>query len=291
MTNNKLYSLLLCFILFIFQTTGIKGMDYQVKYVANNLNHPWCIAFLPDNEILVTERSGGLRVIRNGKLLAQSVSGLPSIYVHGQGGLFDVVVDPDFTNNQRLYLSFAVGNRSENALQIISARYHDLTLSDIKIILTVSPKKNTPHHFGGRMTLLPDGTLLITSGEGFNFREQAQSLQSMLGKVLRINRDGSTPNDNPFIGKAQSLPEIFSYGHRNPQAILVSKSGKIWLHEHGPMVKAVMNSTSLWLVKTTAGRQLLMGLITREPSFRLLLKLKEWNNPDFTGHPQLRQQE
>lgn len=208
--------------------------DYKVKVVARDLEFPWSLAFLPNGEMLVTERAGRLRMIRNDELIEYSVDGVPEVFVHGQGGLFDVLVDPNFHDNERIFLSFSAGTRSDNALHVISARLSGATLYDVKNILTVTPGKNTPHHFGGRMAMMMDGTLLVTSGDGFDFREQAQSLDSLLGKVLRINTDGSVPEDNPFVGRSDARPEIFSYGNRNPQAILVSQSGLVWSHEHGP---------------------------------------------------------
>jgi len=224
------------FICMIVSFSAVKSDEkgYVVTEIAKDLNFPWSLAFLPNRAMLVTERAGSLRMIKNGKLIKQVISGLPQIHVQGQGGLFDVLVDPDFINNQRLFISFAAGNRSSNALTVISATLKGMALTDLKTILTVTPRKDTPHHFGGRMALLADGTLVITSGEGSRYREQAQLLDSMLGKVLRINTDGTIPDDNPFLGRNDVLPEIYSYGHRNPQAILLSKTGKIWSHEHGP---------------------------------------------------------
>jgi glucose/arabinose dehydrogenase len=143
-------------------------------------------------------------------------------------------VDPKFAENERVYLSYAAGDASDNALQVISARLDGSTLYDVTTLLSVTPLKDTPHHYGGRMVLHPDGSLLITSGDGFDYREQAQSLQSLLGKVLRIHTDGSIPTDNPFTDDPRARGEIFSYGHRNPQGIAIAREGTIWLHEHGP---------------------------------------------------------
>lgn len=208
--------------------------EYQLKVVAEGLEFPWSLAFLPNGEMLVTERAGRLRMIRDGELIEYKVNGVPDVFVHGQGGLFDVLVDPAFHENERIFLSFSAGSRRSNALHVISARLDGATLYDVRNILTVTPDKNTPHHFGGRMAMLADGTLLVTSGDGFDFREQAQSLDSLLGKVLRINTDGSVPADNPFVNRSDARPEILTYGNRNPQAILVTEAGKIWSHEHGP---------------------------------------------------------
>lgn len=218
----------------LFGTAISPASDYKITVVAEGLEYPWSLAFLPNKEMLLTERAGRLRMIRDGVLIEYDVRGLPDIYVHGQGGLFDVLVDPEFDRNRRIYLSFSAGRATANALHVISARLEGATLRDVKTILEVSPTKNTPHHFGGRMALLPDGTLLVSSGDGFDFREQSQSLKSMLGKMLRINTDGSIPDDNPFVGRADARPEILSYGHRNPQGVVVTRDGKIWIHEHGP---------------------------------------------------------
>ena len=212
----------------------VTAADYKIKVVAEGLEFPWSLAFLPNGEMLVTERAGRLRMIRDDDLIEYDVRGVPDVYVKGQGGLFDVLVDPDFHNNERIYLSFSAGTSSSNALHVVSARLDGSTLYDVTTILTVEPTKNTPHHFGGRMAILPDGTLLVTSGDGFDFREQAQSLESLMGKVLRINTDGTIPNDNPFYDRSNAREEILTYGNRNPQAIVVTRAGRIWQHEHGP---------------------------------------------------------
>ena len=224
--------------LFLFAMSTIVYADaqkksYKISTITDNLNFPWSIAFLPNSDMLVTERSGSLRMIKNGKLLEQKISGLPDIYVEGPAGLFDIILDPNFSKNQKIYLSYSGGTASNNFVTVMSATLQNMSLQKTKVIFTGS-SRNTPHHHGARMTFLPDGTLLITAGDGFNFREQAQSLNSLLGKVLRINTDGSIPKDNPFIDQANARAEIYSYGHRNPQAILVSKTEELWLHEHGP---------------------------------------------------------
>jgi glucose/arabinose dehydrogenase/pyrrolidone-carboxylate peptidase len=219
---------------FLFAEELQSTKDYYISTIAKGLDHPWSMAFLSDKRILVTERIGRLRLIKNGQLIEQAITGLPEIFAKSQAGLFDVIIDPEFEENQKIYLSFASGEQSSNTLKVISARLESMTLIDVKEILVVSPYRNTSHHYGGRMVFLADGTLLVTSGDGFNFREQAQSLTSLMGKVLRINRDGSIPVDNPFVNQKNARPEIYSVGHRNPQAILVNQKGEIWQHEHGP---------------------------------------------------------
>jgi glucose/arabinose dehydrogenase len=212
----------------------LHAKDYVTSTLVDNLSYPWSIAFLPNKDMLITEKTGSLRLIKNGKLLEKKITGLPKIYAQGQGGLLEVILDPNFASNKKLYLSYSSGTRNKNTLQVISAKLDQLSLNEVSVILTVSPTRDTPHHYGGRMAFLPDGTLLVTSGEGFNFREQAQQLDSMLGKILRINTDGSIPKNNPFVGYKDVKAEIYSYGHRNPQAILVAKDGVVWQHEHGP---------------------------------------------------------
>ncbi|NWH09532.1 MAG: PQQ-dependent sugar dehydrogenase [Alphaproteobacteria bacterium] len=208
---------------------------YQTKTVAEGLDHPWSLAFLPDGTMLVTERAGRLRVIRNGKLEPEPVGGLPPIYVSSQAGLFDVVPHPQFATNRFIYLAFASGHRGANATRVIRARFDGVNLTDAKLIFEAKPAKDTNVHYGGRMAFLADGTLLITLGDGFEYREQAQKLNSDLGKIVRIRDDGGVPADNPFVGRSDARPEIWSYGHRNVQGIVVdAETGIVYSHEHGP---------------------------------------------------------
>ena len=209
--------------------------DYQIEIAASGLDHPWSIAWLPDGRTLVTERAGRLRMIVDGELLETQIGGLPDIYAASQGGLFEALPHPEFATNGLIYISFAHGTPEANATRVIRARLEGHRLTDREILFTASPMKDTPVHYGGRMTFLPDGTLLIGLGDGFDFREQAQSLDNHFGKIVRINADGSVPADNPFINTEGALPEIYSYGHRNVQGLLYdAESGRIWQHEHGP---------------------------------------------------------
>lgn len=227
---NSFFKVCLLFLII----NAANAADYQIETVAEGLSHPWAMAFLPDGDMLVTERSGQLRRIANAQLQVESVANLPEILVIGQGGLMDIMLDPDFESNQRLYLSFVSGSALANATRVISARLDGNSLVDINTIFTASPAKDTPHHFGGRLAILPDQTLLITVGEGFDYRKQAQLLDNHLGKLIRINKDGTVPADNPFVDTKGAMPEIWSYGHRNQQGLLVSVDGTVWLHEHGP---------------------------------------------------------
>ena len=209
--------------------------QYTTETVAENLELPWSLAFLPDSSMLVTERPGRLRIILNGELLEASIAGVPDVYFAGQGGLFDVVPDPDFASNQTIYLSYSYGDRNANATRILRAVLDGNELRDQEVIFSVEPYKKGALHFGGRITFLPDGTLLMPTGDGFTYREEAQKLDTLLGKIVRIHRDGSIPEDNPFAGREDARPEIWTNGHRNPQAILFDPvSGNVYAHEHGP---------------------------------------------------------
>ncbi len=214
--------------------SSAQAAEYKIETVAEGLSNPWAIAFLPDGDMLVTERSGQLRRITNGELQQEPIANVPVVHVDGQGGLLDVIPDPEFLANQRIYLSYSMGSKSANALRVISARLDGNKLENITTLFTASPGKDTPHHFGGRLALMPDSTLLISVGDGFDYREKAQSLDNHFGKLIRLNKDGTVPEDNPFVNREGVLPEIWTYGHRNPQGLLVSADGTVWLHEHGP---------------------------------------------------------
>lgn len=208
----------------------------EIETLAEGLVNPWSLAFLPDGSILVTERDGKLRVIRDGKLVETPVAGVPAPYVKSQGGLFDVLLHPDFATNRTIFLSYAAGTPDSNATRVISATFDGAALSGVKTIFETKTKKDTPVHYGGRLALLPDRTLLITVGDGFEYREQAQDLSSGLGKTVRVNLDGSIPADNPFASKESALPEIWTYGHRNEQGLVFDAStGTVFATEHGPM--------------------------------------------------------
>lgn len=220
-------------------TAATSSVPYRIETVAEGLVHPWALASLPDGRLLVTERPGQLRVLTPAAggghaLRAEPVAGLPPIFVRGQSGLFDVLVDPGFTDNGFIYLSFAHGTPTANHLRVVRARFDGTRLHDVKDIFTSRPAKTHSQHFGGRMALLGDGTLVVGMGDGNLERTDAQRLHTHLGKILRIGRDGSVPADNPFVGRSGALPEIYSVGHRNPQG-MVSLPGEqaLYAHEHG----------------------------------------------------------
>jgi glucose/arabinose dehydrogenase len=208
---------------------------YSYKVLAEGLDRPWSMAVVDNENIIFTELSGNLRQIKDGILL-EPVIGVPKVLFKGQGGMSGVVLDPNYETNKKIYLAFSARDKAErsNTLKVVSAVLINNSLSDLKEIFQAYPSRNTALHYGAKMTFLDDGTLLITSGDGFNYREKAQSLDNHFGKILRINTDGSIPKDNPYVDNQDALSEIWSYGHRNPQGIL-NYNGKIIGLEHGPM--------------------------------------------------------
>ena len=228
-------NLCLSFLGALFMATAAFGAPFEVKTVAQGLDHPWGMAFLPNGDILVTERAGRLRVIRNGVLDTTPIAGTPPTFVASQGGYFDIVLHPKFAENNWVYLTFAHGERGANATRVVRAVFDGKALTDLKAIFTADPAKASSNHYGGRLAFLPDGTFLLTVGDGFDTREQAQNLNSHLGKIVRLNDDGSIPADNPFVGQAGKKPEIWSNGHRNQQGLAVDpRTGTVYEHEHGP---------------------------------------------------------
>ncbi|WP_202844692.1 PQQ-dependent sugar dehydrogenase [Luteimonas saliphila] len=209
------------------------AQDYRVETVATGLEKPWSIAFLPDGRMLVTEHPGRLRVIENGRLVDEPVAGVPPVFNSGQAGLFEVLPAQDFADSGVLYLSFAHGTDDANHTRIVRAVFDGRSLSEVEPVFTTTPAKSGDAHAGGRMLWMPDGTLLLSLGDGFFFREEPQKLDSHMGSIVRINADGSVPQDNPFVGRDGALPEIYSYGHRHVQG-LVLVDGQLYAHEHGP---------------------------------------------------------
>ncbi|MGM0422209.1 MAG: PQQ-dependent sugar dehydrogenase [Pseudomonadota bacterium] len=216
-------------------STGINRVT-----IADSLEHPWAVAFLPDGSYLVTERPGRLlRIAEDGT--KTEITGLPEIYNHGQGGLLDIALGPDFNDNGGwIYFSFAAPDKNESALantEVARARYDLETnqLSALEVIFKAEPKLRGSNHFGSRLLFSPDGYLYITLGERFNYKEEAQNTDNHLGTIVRILPDGTVPADNPFIDQGDARPEIYSYGNRNVQGIARHpESGEIWFHEHGP---------------------------------------------------------
>lgn len=211
----------------------VAAQDYRVETVADGLEKPWSIAFLPDDRILVTEHPGRLRVVEADGSLSAPVEGLPAVFHSGQAGLFEVLPATDFAETGVLYLSFAHGDKDANHTRIVRAVFDGRRLSDVEPIFTTQPAKSGDAHGGGRLLKLADGSLLLGLGDGFYFREESQKLDSHMGTIVRINSDGSVPADNPFVGQDGVLPEIYSYGHRHVQG-LVLDGDRLYAHEHGP---------------------------------------------------------
>jgi glucose/arabinose dehydrogenase len=208
----------------------------RLESLVAGLQRPWSLAFLPEGDLLVTEKYRGLRVVRDGSLLPDPVAGgPPGVFAKEDSGLLDVALDPDFAKNRLVYLAFAEGDEAANRTAVWRARYEDGRLQDGRVIFRVKPDKAGSSHPGGRLLFLPDGTFLLTVGDGFDYKPAAQDLGSHLGKILRLTRDGTAPADNPFAGRTGALPEIWTWGHRNPQGLaLDAATGTVWEHEHGP---------------------------------------------------------
>ncbi len=218
-------------------TDGVQaaGADLRVETLADGLEHPWSLVWLDEDRILIAERAGRLRVFERGQLRDEPVSGVPDSFVRAQGGLQDLLLHPDFATNGWIYLSLAHGDARANATRVVRGRLDGNAWIDNEVIFTAQPTKATAVHYGARMAFLNDGTLLISVGDGFNLREEAQHLDSHIGSIVRVTADGRVPPDNPFIDHDDALPEIFSYGHRNVQGLVVDpETGLIWSHEHGP---------------------------------------------------------
>jgi glucose/arabinose dehydrogenase len=217
------------------QPAKVVKAGYKVTEIAKGLDHPWSMAFLPDGSMLVTERQGRLRLIKGGLLQPQPIGGVPAVHTGSQAGLFDIVLHPNFAQNNIVYLTYAAGTAAANGTEVARARFDGSMLQDLHVIFKAAPLKDTDNHYGGRMAFLADGTFALTIGEGFEYREKAQDLTSDLGKIVRLNEDGSVPQDNPFIGQAGVRPEIYSWGHRNEQGLIFdAQSGLLYETEHGP---------------------------------------------------------
>ena len=211
---------------------------YDVTTVAEGLDHPWALQQLPSSRWLVTERSGALRLFSAEGTDLGTVSGMPAVHAERQGGLLDVVLSPDFATDRLVYLSYAEDRTDGNGTTVARARLSDdeRSLSDLQVIFRAYPSYSNAMHYGSRLVFDGEGRLYITLGERSDLqtRAQAQDLASHLGKIIRINADGSVPADNPFIGRDGARPEIWSLGHRNVQgAALNPATGELWAIEHG----------------------------------------------------------
>ncbi|HEX6831048.1 MAG TPA: PQQ-dependent sugar dehydrogenase [Methyloceanibacter sp.] len=212
-----------------------KAGTIKVETVATGLSHPWGLAFLPDGRMLVTERTGTLRLVSKDGKLSPPLSGVPKVVVAGQGGLLDVAIDPDFKSNNLVYLTYSEPGEGGAGTAVARGKLGESGLDGVEVIFRQEPKVQGGNHFGSRLAFAPDGKLFVTLGERFTFTP-AQDLTNDLGKIVRLNPDGSVPKDNPFVGRTDARPEIWSYGHRNPQgAAIHPETGKLWETEFGPM--------------------------------------------------------
>lgn len=219
------------------------SIGFKQVTIAQDLERPWGMAWLPDGAILITERVGRVKILRNGILEQVAIANIPNLFVSGQAGLMDISLHPRFAQNSLVYLTYSTGNLQSNHTSVLKVKFDGKALVDPQVIFEVKPSKSGNQHFGSRIVWKPDDTMLIAIGDGGNpplelngelIRNQAQKLDSQLGKILRIKDDGSIPLDNPFVKIAGANPAIWSYGHRNIQGLFADPiSQQVWSTEHG----------------------------------------------------------
>lgn len=209
---------------------------FGIDTISTDVINPWGMAFLPDGRILITERSGSIRVIKDGIMQTEKLEGVPAVFAQGQGGLLDIQLHPEYASNGWIYLTYSKpGADTTSATTLARAKIQGNKLVDLTEIFIAKPWFNSDYHYGSRIAFDGAGHLFITSGER-GARDSAQTLSNHFGKVIRLNDDGTVPADNPFVNTKGALPEIWSYGHRNPQGLLFdAETGQLWDAEHGPM--------------------------------------------------------
>jgi glucose/arabinose dehydrogenase len=216
------------------ETVDTKSGKIVVEELAGGLDHPWGMAFLPDGRLLITEREGRLHILGPGNKLSPPLAGAPEVYASGQGGLLDVALDPDFPTNRMIFLSFAEAGDGGASTALARATLVGNAITGLKVIFRQEPKVSGSGHFGGRIAFSREGHLFLTTGDRQKF-DPAQDLAGHLGKIIRLNRDGTIPKDNPLVGRAGVKPEIWSYGHRNVQGAAIEPlTGVLWTTEFGP---------------------------------------------------------
>ncbi|GHG70934.1 hypothetical protein GCM10010919_21810 [Alishewanella longhuensis] len=226
------------------QTLNTEKTNLTLEKVTQGLEHPWGLAFLPDGRMLVTERAGKLRYVNTDGSLSEPLAGLPDIAVAGQGGLFDVLLHPNYAENNQVYISYNEPSANGSSTTVALATLAADRLTNVKVIFSANPKFSSRHHFGGRLVIQDNQYLFITLGDRGQRRDDAQTLDNHHGKVIRLNLDGSVPEDNPYVRNAAVLDDIWSYGHRNIQgAALHPTTGELWTHEHGPQGGDEINIT------------------------------------------------
>ncbi|MEH2500575.1 glucose/arabinose dehydrogenase [Bradyrhizobium sp. AZCC 1678] len=219
------------------QAFGSSAGELDVRTIARGLANPWALAFLPDGKMLVTERPGRMRIVTTEGQISPPLKGVPEVWASGQGGLLDVVVDKAFAQNKTIYFCYAERTDGGGRTTVARAQLNDGSgrLDDVKIIFRQQGPLSSGNHYGCRIAQAEDGNLFVALGDHFTHRDQAQNLGNHLGKLIRIAPDGSVPSGNPFAGRTDAKPEIWSYGHRNVQALAINPaSGDPWEIEHGP---------------------------------------------------------
>lgn len=216
------------------QARATGAQEFEVMTVAEGLEHPWGMAFLPDGGILVTERPGRLRMIRDGAVLTEPLGGVPAVHARGQGGLLDVALHPEFESNRLVYLSYSKPGAEGATTAVIRGRLEGLQLTDVEEILEADAWSGAGVHFGSRLVFDRDGYLYVSIGDRGTMRN-AQDLTNHAGTILRLHDDGGVPEDNPFVGRSDARPEIWAYGIRSPQGLAIHpETGALWETEHGP---------------------------------------------------------
>jgi glucose/arabinose dehydrogenase len=220
-----------------------KAQGWRAVPVAEGITHPWAMAWLPDGRMLVTSKEGTLHVLNGNRFDQVPLEGLPKVFSSGQGGLLDIAVHPADKDHPRIYLTLSTGTHDANRTTLVQGRFDGKRVHDIKALFQVRPDKSGGQHFGSRLLWLPDGTLLMSIGDGGNppqrigsmlAREQAQQLTSHHGSILRLTDAGKPAAGNPLAARPNALPEIWSYGHRNIQGMARDAAGRVWVTEHGP---------------------------------------------------------
>jgi glucose/arabinose dehydrogenase len=223
-------------LLWLLLPIAAQAQTLKTEVVAQGLSSPWAMAQLPSGEWLVSEKPGAIRKVDAQGKVSAPLQGLPKIEAVGQGGLLDLVLDSGFATNRQLYFCYTEAGAGGNGTALAKARLNaaGTALEQVQVIFQQMPKMSGRHHFGCRIVEARDGTLFMTLGERFSGMQRAQQLDNHMGKIIRVNKDGKAPADNPFVKTQGALPEIYSYGHRNPQGLVLDAQGQLWAHEHGP---------------------------------------------------------
>jgi glucose/arabinose dehydrogenase len=248
-------------------------VGFRKDLLVTGLEHPWGMAFLPNGDLLITERPGRLRLVRGDRLLADPVAGVPAVFASGQGGLLDICLHPRFAENRKVYFTYAHGTSKANRTRVAAAAFDGKRLENWKVVFEVAVSKSGSQHFGSRLLWMPDETLLVSIGDGGNppvryagdwIRVQAQNRDIHLGKILRLNPDGTAPSDNPFIGEADAEPAVWSYGHRNIQGLAYDPlRAAVWASEHGALggdeLNAIEGGKNYGWPEATYSREYVLG--------------------------------